>query len=216
MVSLTCAADNSEVSVALTFDYGQRSARKEIEAARECCRCVGAPHRVVPLDWLAEITKTALVNRSVQIPHVEERDLREAAAGPTEATSQVWVPNRNGLFINIAAAFAESSAASLIVTGFNREEGNSFPDNSPHFVEAANRALETSTLRRIRVISYTQDLTKAEIVRLGIEVGAPLHSLYSCYVGDERMCGRCESCVRLRRAFTSTGHWEMIRDKFVC
>jgi len=147
---------------------------------------------------------------------VEERDLREAAAGPTEATSQVWVPNRNGLFINIAAAFAESSAASLIVTGFNREEGNSFPDNSPHFVEAANRALETSTLRRIRVISYTQDLTKAEIVRLGIEVGAPLHSLYSCYVGDERMCGRCESCVRLRRAFTSTGHWEMIRDKFVC
>ena len=195
VVSFCCAQERSEVCLALTFDYGQRAAAKEIEAAHECCRLLGVPHRVIRLDWLSEITKTALVDVSKEVPEVQERDLDQASAGPTEKTRQVWVPNRNGLFINVAAAFSESLRASLIVTGFNREEGYAFPDNSPQFVEAINRALALSTLEPVRVISFTQRLTKVEIVGVGIEKGAPLKKIYSCYNVEDRMCGRCESCT---------------------
>ena len=214
LVSFTCACEETDVCLALTFDYGQKAARKEIEAAHECCRMKGISHRVLYLDWLAEMTKTALVNRSEDIPEVNETDLDTTANGPTETTKKVWVPNRNGLFINIGATFAESLEVSLIVTGFNREEGDTFPDNSPQFVEAMNQSLGLSTLEQVHVISYTQHLTKAEIVRLGIEKKAPLEKIYSCYLGEDRMCGQCESCQRVKRAFKSTGNWELIRDRF--
>jgi 7-cyano-7-deazaguanine synthase len=214
VVSSACACEESDLCLALTFDYGQRAARKEIEAAHECCRLLGVCHRVIPLDWLAEVTKTALVDTSQKIPQLDMEDLETSGGKVLETTRQVWVPNRNGLFINIAAAFAESLKASLIVTGLNREEGDAFPDNSPQFVETMNTALELSTLESVRVVSHTQHLTKAEIVQLGIKKNAPLHTIYSCYLGEELMCGTCESCVRVKRAFHSTGNWELIRDKF--
>ena len=214
VVSFTCACQESEVCLVLTFDYGQRAARKEVEAAHECCRLLGVPHRVIFLDWLSEITNSALVDSSKKLPQVNAENLTRASGQLTETMKQVWVPNRNGLFIHIAAAFAESLNVSSIVTGFNREEGHTFPDNSPQFIEAVNQSLELSTLNSVRVMSYTRHLIKAEIVCLGIERNAPLEKIYSCYLGEDLMCGRCESCVRVMRAFTSTGNWEMVGDKF--
>ncbi|UCE19972.1 MAG: 7-cyano-7-deazaguanine synthase QueC [Gemmatimonadota bacterium] len=214
VVSSACACEESDLCLALTFDYGQRAARKEIEAAHACCRVLGVSHRVIPLNWLAEVTKTALVDRAQKVPQMDLKDLATSGTEILETTRQVWVPNRNGLFINIAAAFAESLNASWIVTGLNREEGVAFPDNGPQFVETINNALKLSTLESVRVVSHTLHLTKAQIVQLGIEKNAPLHTVYSCYLGEELMCGTCESCVRLKRAFYSTGNWELIRDKF--
>ena len=216
VVSLACAVEESSVCFALTFDYGQKSARKEIQAAQDCCRSLAVSHRIIRLDWLEEITKTALVKAGVEIPLVSENDLEDTGGTLRESMKHVWVPNRNGLFINIAAGFAESLEASLIVTGFNGEEAATFPDNSPQFVEAVNRSLRLSTLGSVRVVSYTQHLTKSEIVRLGLGKKAPVRLIYSCYLGEELMCGRCESCVRVKRAFRSTGNWELIRDKFSC
>ena len=214
VVSCACACEESDVLSALTFDYGQRAVRKEIEAAHECCRVLGVSHRVIPLEWLQDITTTALVDTSQKIPRMRMEDLDRATDETGQHTKTVWVPNRNGLFINIAAAFAESLSASLVVTGFNREEGDTFPDNSLQFVRAVNRSLQLSTLESVQVISFTQHLTKSEIVRLGLKRGAPLRSIYSCYLGENLMCGQCESCVRVKRAFSSTGHWDLIRDRF--
>ena len=122
-----------------------------------------------------------------------------------EAAKAVWVPNRNGVFLNVAAAYAEALGAGVVVAGFNREEARTFPDNSPEFVRRATAALALSTRSRVRIVSPTAKLSKSAIVRLGMELDAPLAHLWSCYGGAQRMCGSCESCARLLRALGRSG-----------
>jgi 7-cyano-7-deazaguanine synthase len=129
----------------------------------------------------------------------------------------VWVPNRNGVFINLAAAFAESLEASLIITGFNAEEAATFPDNSPQYVEAINEALSFSTQNQVQVFSPTQNLNKTEIVNLGLQLALPWELVWSCYKeGDSagRMCGECESCRRFMRATQAAGVWDRVKERF--
>ena len=197
-VSLMRAREEGEVVLALTFDYGQRAAEREIAAAKAMCERLGVAHRVIALPWLGEITSTALVNQSAKLPQPAAGELEGAKA--QAAAQAVWVPNRNGLFIAIAAAFAEAMGADQIVTGFNAEEAAAFPDNSVPFVEATNAALALSTLSKVRVVSYTQELDKAEIVRLGQRLGAPLDLIWSCYTAGPQPCGVCDPCLRFQRA----------------
>ncbi len=190
-VSLVAALRRMDVALALTFDYGQRAARREREAASRIARLCRVPHRVVPIPWLAPLTRTALVNRKARLPRggMSERSARA-----------VWVPNRNGVFIEVAAAHAESLGARRLVTGFNREEAATFPDNSAAYVRAVNRALSYSTANGVRVVSFTAGLDKRAIVRLGRRLGAPLDLIWPCYEGGRRWCGRCESCRRCLEA----------------
>lgn len=213
-VSMAVAARETEIARALTLDYGQRAAAREIEQSRRLASHFGVAHEVIRLDFLARLTATALVNSSETVPEPDEGDLDDVRGRALDTARKVWVPNRNGLFINIAAAFAEALGAELIVTGFNAEEAATFPDNTPQFVEAANQALAYSTLNRVRVVSYTQNLSKAEIVDLGAELGVPFEHIWSCYHGAERMCGRCESCRRLIRALKCSGRLEILDKLF--
>lgn len=190
-VSLAAATGRMDVVLALTFDYGQRAARREREAAKRIARHYGVPHKVLAIPWLASLTRTALVNRRARLPRHEMSE-RSAKA--------VWVPNRNGVFIEIAAAHAESLGATRLITGFNREEAVTFPDNSPEYVHAVNRALGYSTANGVKVVSFTANLDKRGIVRLARRLGAPLPLIWPCYEGGLRWCGSCESCLRSLRA----------------
>jgi 7-cyano-7-deazaguanine synthase len=190
-VSLAAATRKMDVVLALTFDYGQRAARREREASAKIARHYRIPHRVVAIWWLAGLTRTALVNRSAKLPRHEMSE-RSARA--------VWVPNRNGVFIEIAAAHAESLGAKRLITGFNREEAATFPDNSKAYVSAVNRALSFSTANGVRVVSFTGALDKKEIVKLGRRLGAPLDQIWPCYEGGRTWCRACESCLRSLRA----------------
>jgi 7-cyano-7-deazaguanine synthase len=190
-VSLAVAVRKLKVALALTFDYGQRAARREREASRAIARHYRIPHRVIQTPWLADLTRTALVNRKARLPRHEMSD-RSAKA--------VWVPNRNGCFLEIAAAHAESMGAQRLITGFNREEAATFPDNSKAYVSAVNGALSFSTANGVRVVSYTIDLDKKGIVRLGRRLGAPLDHIWPCYGGGREWCRSCESCLRSLRA----------------
>lgn len=203
-VSLAHAFHETGVSLCLTFQYGQRAAEKEKMAAAALAAHYGVLHQVIEIPFLREITGTALVAEDEHIPEPELSRLDELEAASATAAS-VWVPNRNGIFINIAAAFAESAQCELVVTGFNREEAATFPDNSPEFVHAVNGALSYSTLNKVRVVSYTQRLDKVEIIKLGMKLGVPFQHIWSCYRGDEKMCGRCESCLRFQRAARAAG-----------
>lgn len=198
-VSLGQALREGEVKLCLTFDYGQRAHLQEVRSATEISGHYRLKHKVIILPFLRDITGTSLVNTGVCIPepNVDELDQEETMLANARL---VWVPNRNGLFINIAAAFAESMGCTKIVAGFNAEEAKSFPDNSREFITASNQALSFSTLNRVRVISYTQMLNKAEIVRLGRTLGTPFKYLWPCYYGGEKICGLCESCMRYLRA----------------
>jgi len=202
-VSLAEAMRESKAELCLSMDYGQRAAPREIKAAKEICLYYHIPHQVIELPFLKQITRTALTDREAKIPEPAEESLNDLTIIRGTAT-EVWVPNRNGLFINLAACFAESLGCNLIVTGFNREEAATFPDNSEDFVHAVNRALNfTLTSRKVKVVSYTQRLDKAEIVYLGQRLGIPWGLLWSCYFGGQAACGRCESCLRYRRACKS-------------
>lgn len=204
-VALKKSVDTSDVVLCLTFDYGQRAALKEAKAAAEMSSIYGIKHELIELPWLKEITKTALVCKDEKIPELSADELDGAGGKTTESAKSVWVPNRNGVFINIAASFCEALGAELIITGFNIEEAATFPDNSPEFIEAINSSLGYSTLSKVKLLSPTSSLNKEEIVRLAMEINAPLELLWSCYDGGDKMCGSCESCMRLERALEDAG-----------
>lgn len=204
-VALKKSVDISNVVLALTFDYGQRAASKEAAAAAKMSARYNVEHRLIELPWLKEITKTALVCTDEKIPELSKNELDGAGGKTTESAKNVWVPNRNGAFINIAASFAEALGAELIIAGFNMEEAATFPDNSPEFIEAINSSLGYSTLSKVKLVSPTSSLNKKEIVRLGMEIDAPLELIWSCYEGGDKMCGYCESCMRLKRALEDAG-----------
>jgi len=210
-VGLKCALDDTDVVLCLTFDYGQRAAEREAAAARTMCGRFGVDYRLVALPWLAGLTSTALVDTSRDLPEPTSDRLDDTAAS-RESAAAVWVPNRNGAFIAIGAAFAESLDAEGLVAGFNAEEAATFPDNSADFVAATNAALARSTQNHVRVICYTQHLTKAEIAALGREIEAPIDLAWPCYREGPELCGRCESCRRFERALRASGNWEWYRS----
>jgi len=203
-VAFKKALDEYGVALALTFDYGQRAAKREIAAASAMSLRFDVSHEVIGLPWLKKITKTALVDKGAPLPEPDIDSLDDAEKGSSSA-KKVWVPNRNGVFINIAAAYCESAGAEMVIAGFNAEEAVTFPDNSPAFISAASKALSYSTLSRVKVLSPTSDMCKTDIVRLGMEIGAPLDLVWSCYEGGGAMCGACESCMRLKRAQVGAG-----------
>ena len=210
-VATAMAHADARVHTALTFDYGQRAREREAETARAFCRRHRIEHRVIELPWLKAWTSTALVDRRHSLPQVGVEGLDAGGEARARAT---WVPNRNGLFIAIAAALAEGLELSSVVAGFNAEEAAAFPDNSQAFLDAANASLGFSTLHRIRVVSPTAPMTKAEIARQFLDLSLDPQLFWCCYEGDEKLCGRCESCSRTLRAFAAVGRPELIRGRF--
>jgi len=188
VVSLAAGLETLDVRLAIHFDYGQRARASERASVIAVVSYYQLPLREVDVRWLRALSPPGM---------------REGAGegdGDLQALDDVWVPNRNGVFLNIAAAFAESYGCEVVITGFNREEAAEFPDNTPAYVERLNAALGYSTRSGVEVTSFTQDLDKREILWRGTELGAPLSLIWSCYRSGERMCGRCASCRRLRLA----------------
>ena len=198
VTNLYCAQKEGRVVRALTFDYGQRSRLSEIKAASYYCEKLKISHEVIELPWLKNLTQTALVNTSMDIPRLNHLDdLNEARI----TAKAVWVPNRNGVFLNIAACYAESMGVEFVIPGFNKEEASTFPDNSPAFIEAVTSSLSLSTLSQVKVACFTSGLDKIEMVKKAQELGVDFKALWSCYEGGDVPCGQCESCQRSKRAF---------------
>jgi 7-cyano-7-deazaguanine synthase len=187
-VSATIAQQRTQPLLAITIDYGQRAAKMEIESSRKICQLLKIRHKVVSLPFFRDFSNLVLLLG------------KKADSRQFNKIENVWVPNRNALFINIAACYAEYHGAHVIATGFNQEEAQEFPDNSERFLQAINRCLAHSTLKRVEVKSYVLRKTKKEIYKLGIRYKAPLDHIYSCYLGGRKMCGKCASCIKLIEA----------------
>lgn len=200
-VALAKASKQYKIVLAINFDYCQRSARREGESARKIAKLYKIPYKNIKLPWLAKVTNTALVNKTKKLPLLATEKLDNKKA-TTQSAKLVWVPNRNGVFINIAGSYAESMGAKVIITGFNKEEAQTFPDNSVAYMSAANKSLTFSTLAGVKVESPTANLTKVGIVKLGLKLGVPFGFMWSCYEGGKKQCGKCESCKRSLRAFS--------------
>jgi 7-cyano-7-deazaguanine synthase len=188
---------------ALTFNYGQRSAEMEIKSAGAVCGKLGIKHTVLELPWLKKLGKSALTS-DVEVPElkINELDSKEIC---DETARKVWVPGRNVVFTAIATSFAEAENSGKIIVGWDLEEAVTFPDNSKEFLYAFNNVLEIGTLEGVKIEAPLINMSKTEIVKLGVEINAPLNLSYSCYMGEEEPCGICESCMRRIRAFKDAG-----------
>ncbi len=184
---------------AITFNYGQRSAEMEIKSARAVCEKLGIEHSVLDLPWLKKLGKSALTS-DAEVPELkmDELDSKEIC---DETARKVWVPGRNVVFTAIATSFAEALNAEKIIVGWDLEEAATFPDNSKEFLDAFNNVLEIGTLEGVKIEAPVINMNKTEIVTLGMEIDAPMDLSYSCYMGEEKPCGTCESCMRRIRAF---------------
>ncbi len=177
------------VELALTFDYGQKSAKYEIDASKKICDFYNIKHKVIELDWLKNITHTAIV-ADVDLPDKIDEN----------SAKNVWVPNRNGLFLNIAGSFADGEDYDYILIGANKEEAGTFSDNTQIFVDRVNAEFEYSTNKRPKVVAPLINYDKNDIVKLALKNNIPLNLVKSCYAGGEKHCGKCESCIRLKNA----------------
>jgi len=197
VVSLAMADRELEVRLVLFCNYGQRSLTRERASVIDIVSYYGLPFKEIDITWLRDLLPAGMRESAADRPAADTSD-------ELDSLDDVWIPNRNGVLLNVAAAYAESYRCGNVVTGFNREEAVEFPDNGPEYVDAVNRGFEFSTRGGVRVISYTLGLTKREILRKGVDLSAPLSALWSCYRGGERMCGNCASCRRLKAAIDSS------------
>jgi len=214
-VALALYLEKDCIDLAITFDYGQRASRKEISAARNIAEYYNIPHQIVTIPFLQEQTHSALVNSSEDLPIIKVNELDDLQGQALKSARQVWVPNRNGLFLNIAAVFAENlGEGPVLITGFNNEEAATFPDNSLEFINAMNRCFTFSTQNDVIVVSPTSVYTKKEIVREGLRLHVPFEHIWSCYEGRDKVCGQCESCQRLKRALLKNDAQGLLRQFF--
>jgi 7-cyano-7-deazaguanine synthase len=197
------ARQEHDIALALTFNYGQRAAKKELAAAARLASSLGIPHRIVELPWFCEFTRTALVT-GADIPQGAQVRI-ESLERSHETAKSVWVPNRNGILLNIAAGFAEGAGASFVVPGFNLEEAQTFPDNTGDYLKALDVAWTYSTANHVKTLCYSVEKTKTQIVADGIQIGLPFAQLWPCYLDGEQWCGQCESCQRYARALSENG-----------
>lgn len=205
LVSLGIGKEKYGISLALTFDYGQKSAYDEISASKKISKFYNIEHEVIKLDWLKKITHTSLVS---------DKNLPEGIDNPEESAKAVWVPNRNGLFLNIAGSFADSENYDYILIGANKEEAQTFPDNTPEFIERVNKEFEFSTRKHPKVIAPLINLDKNDIVKLALDNKIPLEFVKSCYLGGEKHCGKCESCTRLLNALKANNDKYYVKELF--
>ena len=199
-VNFYAALKKTEVKLAITFDYGQLAATKEIERSKELADINNVKHLVVPIPWLKDLGSSALTGASTKLPLGNSVAIDNQQVSEKTAKS-VWVPNRNGVFLNIAAAFAESLKASMIIPGFNAEEAATFPDNSYDFIRTVRKTFTYSTSNQVDVQCFTITKNKNEIVKLGQSLQVPFSKLWVCYQNHNKWCGQCESCKRAVRAF---------------
>jgi 7-cyano-7-deazaguanine synthase len=201
---LAAKAQGIEISMALSFDYGQRAAEKELAATKRMTSALQIPHQVLSLAFFKSFGGSSLTDSSKSIPTGSQVDINDLKTSQETAKS-VWVPNRNGIFLNIAAGFAESLNADVVIPGFNREEAATFPDNSQEFLETTTRALKLSTSNKVQIQCLTTHLNKTEIVALGAKLQMNWSWIWPCYFSGDNWCGQCESCLRSYRAFQQNG-----------
>jgi len=182
-------------SCALTFEYGQT--HKEIESAEKIAQKLNINLKLIKLNFLENFLKSK--NES-ETPELESSELDDINI-TKETMKQVWVPARNLVFAAAAASFAESESCSKIFVGFNAEEGLTFPDNTPVFVNKFNEILKFGALKEVEITAPLIDLDKEGIVKLGDELNAPMELSWSCYKEGDFHCGKCESCQRRKRGF---------------
>ncbi len=189
---------------ALSISYGQKHSR-EVEAARNVAEYYGISLDELDLSLIFRFSDCSLLQGSdKEIPHESyDKQLEQTQGAPVST----YVPFRNGLFLSSAAAIALSRECSVIYYGAHSDDaaGNAYPDCSEAFNNAMNKAIYEGSGKQLTIEAPFVGLTKADVVKEGIRLNAPLRLTWSCYEGGEKPCGKCGTCIDRARAFELNG-----------
>src|ERR1041385_4699561 len=180
--------ENDELAF-LHVSYGQRTEKREREAFEALADHFGVKSRlVISLEHLAKIGGSSLTDDRIPVTTAN-------LSAPNIPSS--YVPFRNAHLLAAAVSWAEVIAATAIYIGAVAEDSSGYPDCRPEFYDAFQNVIDTGTKPETRITIQTPVIAmrKSEIVRKGIELGAPLHLTWSCYKESERACGNCDSCA---------------------
>jgi 7-cyano-7-deazaguanine synthase len=204
-VCATLAARDYE-AYGVHFSYGQRTEARELAAARAVAAAVGM-HELLELkiDLFRRIGGSALTDASIAVPDAVEAE-GDTANRTGNDVPVTYVPFRNAHFLSAAVSWAEVLGAKTVFLGAVEQDSSGYPDCRPAYYAAFNELIRMGTRDGdIQVFTPLIALRKSEIVKLGVELGAPLHVSWSCYSGETEACGVCESCALRLRAFAQAG-----------
>src|SRR3981189_3562611 len=205
MDSCVCAALGARGphGAAVPVSYGQRTEEREQRAFFAICDRLGIRDRLlVRNDALSAIGGSALTDRNIGVPE------SHAIGHHIPVT---YVPFRNAHFLSVAVSWAEVLGAGQIYIGAVEQDSSGYPDCRPAYYEAFNQVIKLGTKDgQIEIVTPLIHLRKSEIVRLGLELGAPFDLTWSCYSREDSACGVCDSCVLRLRAFQDAGSTDPI------
>lgn len=197
-VTAAIAATNDDLAL-LHISYGQRTEARERQAFNDIADFYNVEKRLdVSIEYLAKIGGSSLTDEKIA---VLEADLT------SKEIPSSYVPFRNANMLSIATSWAEVIGATGIFIGAVAEDSSGYPDCRPEFYEAFQKTIEIGTKpdTQIEIRTPIIQLSKAEIVTKGIELGAPLHLTWSCYRSEDLACGTCDSCALRLRGFERAG-----------
>ena len=198
-VTAALAAEDHDEIAFLHVNYGQRTETRERKAFNDIADFYGVRKRLdISIDHLAKIGGSSLTDASMEVTEAN-LDSKEI---PTS-----YVPFRNANMLAIATSWAEVIGASAIYIGAVAEDSSGYPDCRPEFYQAFQSVIDTGTRPEtwVEVVTPIIAMTKAEIVKQGIELNAPLNLTWSCYRNEDLACGTCDSCALRLRGFAQAG-----------
>lgn len=200
-VTVAIAAQNYDLAL-MHAAYGQRTERREQQAFEEIADFYRVRERlVVRFDAFAQIGGSALTDQRIAVPESGE------ALAPHSGIPITYVPFRNAHFLSAAVSWAEVIGATAVFIGAVAEDSSGYPDCRPEYYRAFQALVREGTRpeTRIEIVTPVIHMRKSEIVRRGVELGAPLHFTWSCYQFEEEACGVCDSCRLRLQAFAEAG-----------
>jgi len=176
--------------IALHFNYGQRTEKKELECFRKITKnlnCIESYE--IDLDFFKQIGASALTDSSLKVP----------TTGVEDGVPITYVPFRNGIFISVATAIAEKHGAEALFIGVVEEDSSGYPDCRDEYIKSMEQSINLGTKdeTKLEIKMPLVHMKKFEIVQKSIELSVPLQDTWSCYQNEEKACGVCDSC-RLR------------------
>lgn len=204
-LGLAVSRYGAENVIALSVSYGQKH-DKEIQAAIAVAQYYGVEQLFLDLTKIFQYSNCSLLKQSTEDIPEESYAQQIEVTGGTKPVS-TYVPFRNGLFLSSAASIALSRECEVIFYGAHADDsaGCAYPDCSPQFNNAMNTAIWEGSGGQLRIEAPFVAMNKADVVRLGLELGVPYHLTWSCYEGGETPCGRCGTCIDRAAAFRANG-----------
>lgn len=200
-VTATIAANDFDVAV-LHSNYGQRTADRECQAFHEIADHLGINSQlIIDQSYMAAIGGSALTDRGIPVPDFDK------AANLEQEIPSTYVPFRNAHFLAAAISWAEVIGASRVFIGAVEQDSSGYPDCRPEYYDAFQQVASVGTRpeTNVRIETPLIGMSKAQIIRKGTELGAPLELSWSCYQNGSDACGRCDSCMLRLTAFESAG-----------